>query len=78
MSFKSQRRRKLGIDFNWELPKVYAVDFSTGKIRPEIYVSLAQQFCRSRKCRRKARWIHKFSRYVTKMQDHLVIVNRNK
>lgn len=72
MSFKSQSRRKLGIDFNWPLSKVYAVSATTGKIRPEIYIYLAQQFCRSRKCRKKARWLRKFGRYLYDAKDELV------
>lgn len=69
MSYNSQRRRKLGIDFNFQLPRVFAVDFSTDKIMNIEYVCLAQKFCRSRKSRSKARWLKKFSRKLMKMED---------
>ena len=69
MSHKSQRRRKLGSHFNFLLPRVFAVDFNTGKIMNIEYICLAQKFCRSKKSRLKARWLKKFNRRLMKMED---------
>lgn len=67
MSYKSQRRRKFGIDFNFPLPRTFAMDFCTDKIMDIEYINLAQKFCKSRKSRLKARWLKKFSRKLTKI-----------
>lgn len=69
VSYRSQRRRKFGVDFNFPLPRTFAIDFRTDKIMDIEYINLAQKFCKSRKSRSKARWLKKFSRKLTRMSD---------
>lgn len=73
MSFKSQRRNMMGIDFRDVPVKVVALDAKTLKVLPEIYLDLAQKFCKRRKGHRKARWLHKFSRYLTRVKDEVEV-----
>lgn len=74
MSFKSRQKRIMGIDFRDVPVKVVALDIKTLKVLPEIYLNMAQKFCKRRKGHRKARWLHKFSRYLTRVKDKVEVI----
>ena len=69
-----QKRKELGIDFNFRIPSPYCVGLD-GKVPDCEYLNIAQQFCRSKKNRMKARWMRKFSRKLTQAVKNGTVMN---